>query len=132
MAYRIGNGRSPLRGFTLIELIVVMAIIATLLTIAVPRYFKSLEKSKEAVLRQDLSILRDAIDKFSSDLGHNPETLENLVERKYIRSVPVDPFTKSAGAWIASLSEDGEAPGVVDVHSGAKGTALDGTPYLEW
>ena len=132
MAYRIATGSSRPRGFTLIELIVVMSIIATLLMIAVPRYFKSLERSKEAVLRQDLSVLRDAIDKYEADLGHKPETLANLVEHKYIRSIPVDPFTKSAEAWVPTVSDDSEAPGIVDVHSGFKGKALDGTPLLAW
>jgi len=132
MAYRIATGSSRPRGFTLIELIVVMSIIATLLMIAVPRYFKSLERSKEAVLRQDLSVLRDAIDKYEADLGHKPETLANLVEHKYIRSIPVDPFTKSAEAWVATPSDDSEAPGIVDIHSGSKATALDGTALLAW
>jgi general secretion pathway protein G len=132
MAYRIATGSSRRRGFTLIELIVVMSIIATLLMIAVPRYFKSLERSKEAVLRQDLSVLRDAIDKYEADLGHKPETLAGLVEHNYIRSIPVDPFTKSADAWVAKLSDDSESPGIVDVHSGFKGTALDGTALLAW
>ena len=126
------SGNRGGRGFTLIELIVVMSIIATLLTIAVPRYFKSLERSKEAVLRQDLAVLRDAIDKFNADLGHKPETLADLVEHSYIRSVPVDPVAKTASAWIATLSEDSEAPGIVDVRSGAKGAALDGTQYVAW
>ncbi len=132
MACRIASGSGAQRGFTLIELIVVMSIIATLLTIAVPRYFKSLERSKEAVLRQDLAVLRDAIDKYGADLGHKPETLADLVEHKYIRSVPVDPFTKSPDAWVAKMSDDSDDPGVVDVHSGAQGTALDGTAYVAW
>ena len=132
MACLIGNGKQARRGFTLIELIVVMSIIATLLTIAVPRYFKSLQRSKEAVLRQDLAVLRDAIDKYGADTGHKPETLANLVEHSYIRVVPVDPFTKTTDAWIATQSDDSDAPGIVDVHSGAQGAALDGTPFLEW
>jgi general secretion pathway protein G len=132
MAYRIAIGRHRPRGFTLIELIVVLSIIATLLTIAVPRYFKSLERSKEAVLRQDLAVLRDAIDKYNADLGHRPETLANLVEHSYIRAVPVDPFTKTAEAWISTVSDDSESPGIVDIHSGSKGTALDGTPLVGW
>ena len=132
MACRIGNGRSTRRGFTLIELIVVMSIIATLLTIAVPRYWKSMERSKEAVLHQDLAVLRDAIDKFTGDLGHKPDTLADLVAHKYIRSIPVDPFTKSTDAWIAAMSDDSDAPGIVDVHSGAQGKALDGTAFFEW
>ena len=132
MPCRIATGRKRVTGFTLIELIVVMSIIATLLMIAVPRYFKSLERSKEAVLRQDLAVLRDAIDKYDADLGHKPETFVNLVEHSYIRSIPVDPFTKTADAWVLTQSEDTDAPGIVDVHSGAKGAALDGTPYVAW
>jgi general secretion pathway protein G len=132
MACRTGNGKTGHRGFTLIELIVVMSIIATLLTIAVPRYFKSLERSKEAVLRQDLAVLRDAIDKYNADLGHKPETLAELVEHSYIRAVPVDPFTKTADAWVGTMSDDSDEPGIVDVHSGAQGTAIDGTPFVVW
>jgi len=131
MACSTKIGRRP-RGFTLIELIVVMSIIATLLMIAVPRYFKSLERSKEAVLRQDLAILRDAIDKYDADLGHNPEALASLVEHSYVRSIPVDPFTKTSEGWVVKLSEDGDSPGIIDVHSAAKGTALDGTAFLDW
>jgi general secretion pathway protein G len=132
MAFPIASGKRRLRGFTLIELIVVMSIIATLLTIAVPRYFKSLERSKEVVLRQDLAVLRDAIDKYDSDLGHKPETFADLVEHRYVRSIPVDPFTKTADAWVPTMSDDSDAPGIVDVHSGAPGAAIDGTPYVAW
>jgi general secretion pathway protein G len=124
--------RARRSGFTLIELLVVMSIIATLLMIAVPRYFRSLEKSKEAVLRQDLSVMRDAIDKFYGDLAHYPETLAELVEKHYLRSVPVDPETKSADTWILVPSEDPDAAGTRDVKSGAKGNAADGTPYVNW
>jgi general secretion pathway protein G len=121
------------RGFTLIELLVVMLIIATLLTIAVPRYLRSLERSKEAVLKQDLSALRDSIDKFYGDTGKFPPTLVTLVEEHYLRSVPVDPFAKSAEAWVPLLSdEDPDNTGVKDVHSGAQGIGLNGIPYVEW
>jgi len=131
MAYRIGSGSARKRGFTLIELIVVMSIIATLLTIAVPRYFKSLQRSKEAVLRQDLSVMRDAIDKYNADRGQNPESLANLVEHGYLRRIPQDPFTKSEG-WTTMESEDAESPGIVDVHSSADTSALDGTALVTW
>ena len=95
-------------------------------------YFKSLERSKEAVLRQDLSVLRDAIDKFNSDLGHNPDTLADLVAHRYVRSLPVDPFTRNAESWVVTMSDDDETPGIVDVHSSAPGAGLDGTPRLAW
>lgn len=120
------------RGFTLIELLVVMSIIGMLLTIAVPRYFKSLERSKEAVLRQDLSVLRDAIDKFGADRGKHAETLTDLVSNGYVRKIPEDPFTRSTDAWITVASQDADDPGIIDVRSGAKGNALDGSAYAEW
>ena len=136
MARRIATGSAvPLRarrGFTLIELLVVLSIIATLLMIAVPRYFHSLERSKEAVLRQDLSVLRDAIDKYYGDLAHYPETLADLVEHHYLRSIPVDPQTKSSETWVSVMNEDEETPGVRDVHSGATGNAIDGTQFANW
>lgn len=125
------NGKSS-RGFTLLELLVVMAIIATLLTIAVPRYFKSLDRSKETVLRQDLSTMREQIDRYSGDKGHYPETLEALIEDHYLRSLPVDPFTGDSEHWLAIASDEPENPGVKDVKSGADGTGENGIPYAEW
>ena len=125
------NGKSS-RGFTLLELLVVMAIIATLLTIAVPRYFKSLDRSKETVLRQDLSTMREQIDRYSGDKGHYPETLEALIEDHYLRSLPVDPFTGDSEHWLAIASDERENPGVKDVKSGADGTGENGIPYAEW
>jgi general secretion pathway protein G len=116
----------------LIELLVVMLIIASLLTIAVPRYFRSIAHSKEVVLAQDLAVLRDAIDKFYSDRGKYPETLEALAEQRYIRTVPVDPITKSAESWIVVQSEDPDATGIVDVHSGAREAGSNGVAYGEW
>lgn len=113
-------------GFTLIELLGVVVIIAVLLTIATPRYFRSLERSKEAVLLQDLSVMREAIDHYRGDRGAYPETLLQLVEHRYIRAIPVDPFTKSAETWVVVRSEDPEAPGLSDVRSGADGEAPSG------
>jgi len=120
------------RGFTLIELLIVMAIIGTLLTIAVPRYFHTLQRARETVLRQDLAILREAIDKYYSDLGKYPEALPDLAEKRYVRSVPVDPFTRLADSWTAVQSEDPDHPGIRDVHSGAAESATDGTPLASW
>ena len=119
-------------GFTLIELLVVMAIIGTLLAIAVPRYFRSLEHARETVLRQDLAILREAIDKYDSDLNKYPEKLSDLVDHRYIRALPADPFTKVADSWITVLSEDPDHAGIRDVHSGSEATASDGTPFATW
>ncbi len=120
------------RGFTLLELLVVMAIIATLLTIAVPRYFRSLERSREAVLSQDLSSLRECIDKFYGDTGKYPETLIVLVEKHYLRSIPIDPILKAADKWIIVQSDDPDDTGVKDVHSGAPGLGENGIPYVAW
>ncbi len=119
-------------GFTLIELLVVMAIIATLLSIVSPRYFNSIDKAKETVLRQDLAIMRDAIDKFYSDMGTYPITLDELVERRYLRSIPVDPLTDSNETWIEMPPLNEEEEGVYDVRSGYNGQALDGSYYEEW
>ena len=120
------------RGFTLIELLVVMAIIATLLSIALPRYFLSLERAKEATLRQDLAVMREVIDKYSGDTGHFPSALPELVEKRYLRALPEDPITKSVDTWATTASGDADAPGITDVHSGAEGNATDGRPYVEF
>ena len=127
--FPIVSGNGGMRAFTLIELLVVMAIVATLLTIAAPRYFHSLERSRESVLRQDLAVMRDSIDKFFSDAGRYPQSLAELVDRRYLRAVPVDPLTRSAESWVVVRSEDAEAPGVRDVRSGAPGDSLAGEPY---
>ncbi|MGH8266738.1 MAG: type II secretion system protein [Steroidobacteraceae bacterium] len=120
------------RGFTLIELLVVMAIIGTLLAIAVPRYFHSLQHARETVLRQDLAILREAIDKYYSDLNQYPDTLQALATRRYVRAVPVDPFTKVADSWVLVPSDDPDHAGVRDLHSGAEARASDGTAVASW
>jgi general secretion pathway protein G len=122
--------RAP--GFTLIELLTVMTIIAVLLTIAVPRYFASIDRSKEVTLRQDLDVMRDAIDKFYGDTGALPETLDELVTKKYLRAVPVDPMTGSATTWQIVVPPDPKKTGVHDVKSGAQGKALDGTNFQDW
>ncbi|BAN36615.1 type II secretion system protein G [Sulfuricella denitrificans skB26] len=119
-------------GFTLIELLVVMAIIATLLSIATPRYFHSIEKSKEAVLKQDLNTLRDALDKYYGDTGKYPATLDDLVTKKYIRSIPEDPVSGSTVSWLTIAPDNPAKGGVYDVKSGALGNARNGTPYSEW
>ena len=124
------NGKRS--GFTLIELLVVMTIIATLLTIAVPRYFRSLERSREAVLHQDLTTLRESIDNFYGDTGKYPETLAMLVEKHYLRAIPVDPMTKTTEKWVVTLADEPGDNGVKDIHSGAEGSGQDGVPYALW
>lgn len=127
-----GSGQGGQRAFTLIELLVVMAIIATLITIALPRYWGSVEKSKEVTLRQSLNVMRDAIDKFYADSGRYPERLEDLVEKRYIRAIPVDPVTESPETWVIVPVPAAMAQGAVyDVRSGAKGNASDGKPFAE-
>ena len=120
------------KGFTLIELLIVMAIIGTLLTIAVPRYFRALEHARETVLRQDLAILREAIDKHYADLNEYPDVLAALVDKRYVRSLPVDPFTKAADTWTIVASEDPDHVGIRDIHSGAEGNGADGTALASW
>jgi general secretion pathway protein G len=120
-------------GFTLIELIVVLAILALLLSIAVPRYFQHIERAKEATLRQDLSVMRDSIDKFFGDKGRYPDSLEELVKERYLRAIPMDPVTESASTWVPVPPPlDVQVKGqVYDVRSGADGNALNGKPYSE-
>ena len=120
------------RGFTLIELLVVLAVVATLLTLAVPRYFSSVDKSKEAVLRENLYQMREAISRYHADKGKYPETLEALAADKYLRKVPLDPITESAATWIVVAPADSQASGVYDVRSGASGKGLDGSEYGQW
>ena len=119
------------KGFTLIELLVVLAILATLITIAVPRYFGHVDRAKEAALKQSLAVMRDAIDKFHGDTGHYPDTLDELVTKRYMRKVPPDPVTDSTLAWVVE-PPPGQGNGAYDVHSGAPGNDADGRPYAEW
>ena len=120
------------RGFTLIELLVVLAIVAMLLTLAQPRYFQSVEQSKEAILKTNLHTMRQTIDKFYADTGRYPDTLEELVEKRYLRAVPMDPLTESATQWVLIPPEDDELGKVYDVTSSASGTGKDGTAYADW
>jgi general secretion pathway protein G len=128
----IGTRAAAHRGFTLIELLIVMAIIGTLLSLVVPRYFRSLQHARETVLKQDLASLREAIDKYYADLNEYPDTLVALSDKHYVRSLPVDPFTKLADSWVVVSSEDPDHPGVRDLHSGTDQVASDGTPLASW
>jgi general secretion pathway protein G len=119
------------RGFTLIELLVVMTIIAGLLTLAVPRYFQHLERTREAVLKSDLATMRDAVDKFFSDTGRYPESLQELVARRYLRKLPADPITESPETWIVIAPADPKLGAVYDIRSGAPGTTREGRPFGE-
>ena len=121
-----------INGFTLIELIVVMAIIALLLSLALPRYFNHLESSREAILKQDLAVMRDAIDKYHGDRGRYPDDLDELVNARYLRALPVDPITERADTWQLIAPPGDEAGAMYDVKSGAAGTARDGSAYASW
>ena len=120
------------RGFTLIELLVVLSIIALLLTLAVPRYIHSVDVAKEAVLSENLHLVRETIDKFYGDTGRYPESLEELVSERYLRSLPRDPITDSTSTWTIISPETPEAKGnVYDIKSGAPGSTRDGRPFAD-
>lgn len=125
--------KSRLRlGFTLIELLVVMAIIATLSAIAAPRYFNSLEKTKEVALRANLKAMRDAIDQYYQDNGTWPTVLDDLVKKRYLREIPADPITQETGTWVTVKPTTSNEPGIRDVRSGATTLPRDGSRYEDW
>jgi general secretion pathway protein G len=127
-------------GFTLAEMLIVAALIGILAGIALPNYRHAQQKTRESVLREDLWILRDLIDQYKSDRGEYPQSLQDLVDKGYVRKIPIDPMTKSADTWQTIQEEPApDAPdeeqvdaGIRDVQSGAAGSGLDGTPYSEW
>ncbi len=127
------NGeRVKCRGFTLIELLVALTIVALLLSIVVPRYLGSLGRAEESVLKENLHLMRDALDKYFADTGRYPASLDDLVAKKYLRSLPADPITQSPATWVVVAPADPQQGAVYDVKSGAKGTGRDGKPYEHW
>ena len=125
------------RGFSLVELMIVMAIIVTLIGIAVPYYQKSLIRSKETVLKNDLFTMRQMIDEYSFDKQKAPQTLQDLVSDGYLREIPKDPMTNSNSSWKIIMEDPAQAvsqnePGIWDVRSGADKNSLEGTPYSDW
>jgi general secretion pathway protein G len=116
-------------GFTLIELLVVLAIIGLLLTVTVPRYFHVIDSSKEKILVENLRISRDAIDKFYGDTGRYPDSLDELVDKKYLRAPPYDPLTESSSSWVIVPPDDQFTGNVYDIKSGAPGTDRDGRAF---
>jgi len=122
------------RGFTLIELIVVMAIVGLLVSIAAPRYFNSLERARENTLRSSLAVMRGAIDQFAADRGRYPETLDELVAARYLRTLPADPLTGRRDSWVVvDPPPDSQVTGRVgDVRTGAAGRSAEGGLYADW
>jgi general secretion pathway protein G len=134
MARLIRSGR---RGFTLIELIIVMAIVSILISIAVPIYQKSLIRARETVLRNNLTTMRTLIDEYTYDKQKAPQTIQDLVSDGYLRAVPMDPITGSDSTWKLIMEDVANStsqtqPGIYDVRSGSDKTSLEGTPYGEW
>ena len=133
------------QGFTLLELIIVVAVIGILATIAMPRLLHAPERAREAVLKTNLRTLRESLDQYYADKGRFPSSLEVLVEDGYLRAMPQDPITRSTDTWVPEYEElspdeepaevdldEGGGPGIIDVHSGAEGDGSDGRPYSEW
>ena len=129
--------RSRQRGFTLIELMVVIAIMIILLSLAMPRYQKSILHAQETALKEDLYNMRTVIDQYTLDKQKAPQSLQDLVDGGYLKQLPVDPFTKSRESWVpvsddSVLSPDQTQPGIMDVHSGSDLTSTEGTAYSTW
>jgi general secretion pathway protein G len=134
--YRARRPRAE-RGFTLIEMLIVIALIGIIAAVAVGQYRNAIQKAKEAVLRENLYVMRTSINNYFADKGRYPSDLYALVDDNYLRDVPIDPITQSADTWIEEFPEYDAGdistePGIVDVRSGAEGYALDGTAFSEW
>ena len=136
---RISSSRLPLavRGFTFVELMVVMAIIVVLITMAIPVYQKSIIRAKESVLKNNLFTIRTVIDNYTYDKQKAPQSLQDLVTEGYLREIPVDPMTASNQGWKVIMEDATQAvnqdsPGIFDVRSGSEKLGLDGTPYADW
>jgi general secretion pathway protein G len=124
-------------GFTLIELMIVMAIIGVLATLAIPSFVGALKQAREAVLKEDLHVIRTAIDSYTMDKQKAPQSLDDLIQDGYLKSIPEDPMTRSKDTWVTDTSDalhslDQTEPGIDDVHSGSQETGADGQPYSAW
>lgn len=130
---------SEMKGFTLIEIMIVFTLIGILVAMGIPQFKYAVKRSREATLKEDLFIIRKLLNQYCVDKGHYPASLESLVEEEYLMKIPKDPITRSSETWVEvteTLTEEelinGELPGVVDVHSGSEEISLDGTPYNTW
>ena len=133
----MAKNRRKNAGFTLVELMIVMAIIMVLAVVAVPSYIAAMRAAREAVLKEDLHVLRNAIDSYTADKQKAPQTLEDLVQEGYLKSIPDDPLTHSKETWVTEASTDLHSveqtdPGIDDVHSGSQEPGSNGKPYSEW
>jgi len=137
MALRIRNGDGVRRGFTLIELMIVMTVITIIMSLAVPMYQKAIVRAKESVLKNNLFTLRTLIDEYTYDKQKAPQALDDLVREGYLRQIPLDPITGSNQTWRVIMEDvmssvNQTEPGIFDVRSGSDQTSLEGTPYAEW
>jgi len=131
------SNRRKQSGFTLIELMIVMAIIGILLTLAIPSFVGAIKHAREAALKEDLQTMRTAIDTYTMDKQKGPQSLDDLVQDGYIRTIPEDPMTRQKDTWVTDTTEamyslDETEPGITDVHSGSTETGTDGQPYSSW
>jgi general secretion pathway protein G len=129
--------RTQSAGFTLIELMIVMAIIGILITLAIPSFVGAIKHAREAALKEDLQTMRTAIDSYTMDKQKGPQSLDDLIQNGYLRAIPEDPITRSKDTWVTDSSDsmyslDETEPGITDVHSGSTETGSDGQPYSSW
>lgn len=120
-----------IRAFTLIELLIVLAIMAALLSLVAPKYIKSVDKAKEAALKTNLRIIRESIDRYKADTGHYPLSLQDLVDGKYVRAIPLDPITDRDDSWALIPSPNKSQSGIYDIRSSAEGEAANGKPFSQ-
>jgi general secretion pathway protein G len=137
MVMRMRRSQRKDAGFTLMELMIVMAIIGVLSTLAIPSYVGAMRSAREAVLKQDLQTMRTAIDSYTEDKEKGPQSLDDLIQDGYLKEIPTDPITQSRDTWVTDTSDalhslDQTDPGIDNVHSGAQDTGSDGRSYTEW
>ncbi|MGB6132251.1 MAG: type II secretion system protein [Acidobacteriaceae bacterium] len=129
--------RNRENGFTLVELMVVMLIIAVLAAVAIPKFVAAIRTAKEAALKEDLHVMRNAIDSYTMDKNKAPQSLDDLVQAGYLKAIPIDPMTHSTDTWVTDSDDtysdvDQTDPGITDVHSGSDEVGSDGQPYSSW